>query len=959
MRPLELELAGFTCFRTPTTVDFRELDLFAITGPTGSGKSSLLDAMIYALYGRAPRLRREINQLVSRGLDRMKVRLDFQVGKAVYRVVRSSVLAGGGLKTQTVLEEQSGTDFRSVAGKSGEVEAAITEAIGLDYDSFIRSVVLPQGEFDLFLNGEPRERQKILHHLLKLGIYGDMQRLAHDRGVRQRAAAEAAAARLEELAHATPETLAARQAEVARLSDMLAAHAAREESLARAEEIAQALKALLGEARQAEAGAERLTAAIAKDADELRAIAAAEEKRAGAIAAIEAALRTLAHDEERHLALEKAEGDAEQWRRIAAASNAARTAAAVAAKQKAELAKLEAAAAARAKAAEKARTAQVALRDAARKHAEELGERWGSHARIVEHLGMENALRKARAARVAREEAMVARGTLIARHAAELAQAQDAATVARTEAASAEEALALLRRQHAAHELRTHLVAGEPCPVCEQAIAAPPRGKRGAAVTGITAAERALREHRKRAEEAAARATRLEAEHASEVKRRDELGREADALRTEEAAELKALARYLAPAFPQATPDPDLIRAALTTAEAEVEKNQRALTAAEGAVAAAEREAGQAEREREALARELATLEARRADEERAEAERAAATLAIEDRLRALCGAAADPVAAFLKALDAARAAKREADARVAERAAIETAGARAREQAIAIEAAKHEKEAQRSGHLAAADQARESAAQKRRALARDAEHLDLVLAESATGERELAAVTEAQTALARAHRELAAARAVAERAVAEIATQIEERAALAARAARAAGTARLHFVLDQDLQRDGFPAYLLEEALARLATDANRHLRNFAHPGFSLAVDGQDFAVIDHANADERRSVRTLSGGESFIAALSLAMAFAESLAALAGPNDAAAVLDSLFLDEGFGTLDTENLDAVAGALEALYGRERMVGVITHLPELAQRLPARIVVAKRGNASEVRIDSG
>src|SRR5688572_21687791 len=129
MRPLELELSGFTCFRTSTTVDFRELDLFAITGPTGSGKSSLLDAMIYALYGRAPRLRREINQLVSRGPDRMKVRLDFQVGKAVYRVVRSSVMAGGSLKTQTVLEEQSGTDFRSVAGKSGEVEAAITEAI--------------------------------------------------------------------------------------------------------------------------------------------------------------------------------------------------------------------------------------------------------------------------------------------------------------------------------------------------------------------------------------------------------------------------------------------------------------------------------------------------------------------------------------------------------------------------------------------------------------------------------------------------------------------------------------------------------------------------------------------------------------------------------------------------------------------------------------------------------------
>ncbi len=295
----------------------------------------------------------------------------------------------------------------------------------------------------------------------------------------------------------------------------------------------------------------------------------------------------------------------------------------------------------------------------------------------------------------------------------------------------------------------------------------------------------------------------------------------------------------------------------------------------------------------------------------------------------------------------------------MAERAAIEAAQARGREQAIAIEAAKREKEAQRSGLLTAADQAREAAAAKRRTLARDAEHLDLALPESASGERELGAVTAARAALAQARLAHAAERAVAERTVVEMAAQIEERSGLAARAAQAAGTARLHFVIDQDLQRDGFPAYLLEEALDRLAADANRHLRNFAHPGFSLAVDGQDFAIIDHANADERRSVRTLSGGESFIAALSLAMAFAESLAALAAPSDATAVLDSLFLDEGFGTLDAENLDAVAGALEALYGRERMVGVITHLPELAQRLPARIVVAKRGNASEVRIDSG
>ena len=206
---------------------------------------------------------------------------------------------------------------------------------------------------------------------------------------------------------------------------------------------------------------------------------------------------------------------------------------------------------------------------------------------------------------------------------------------------------------------------------------------------------------------------------------------------------------------------------------------------------------------------------------------------------------------------------------------------------------------------------------------------------------------------------ELARRQALAEARAREIETQIARRAEIDAEKSRAEARVRQHAILDRDLKRDGFPAYLLEEALVRLAADANRQLDNFPNATFSLAVEGQDFTVIDHANADERRSVRTLSGGESFIASLALAMAFAETLAALAGSTNVTATLESLFLDEGFGTLDSENLDSVAGGLEALTGRARMVGVITHIPELAHRLPARIVVAKRGNASEVSVDLG
>jgi exonuclease SbcC len=92
---------------------------------------------------------------------------------------------------------------------------------------------------------------------------------------------------------------------------------------------------------------------------------------------------------------------------------------------------------------------------------------------------------------------------------------------------------------------------------------------------------------------------------------------------------------------------------------------------------------------------------------------------------------------------------------------------------------------------------------------------------------------------------------------------------------------------------------------------------------------------------------VRTLSGGETFLASLALAMALAESLASLSAEGRAGEALESLFLDEGFGTLDPETLDVVVQAIETLQGGRRLIGVITHIAELAQRLPARVEVGR------------
>jgi len=158
---------------------------------------------------------------------------------------------------------------------------------------------------------------------------------------------------------------------------------------------------------------------------------------------------------------------------------------------------------------------------------------------------------------------------------------------------------------------------------------------------------------------------------------------------------------------------------------------------------------------------------------------------------------------------------------------------------------------------------------------------------------------------------------------------------------------------LGQHLGARRFEQWLLNQALAQLVADASIRLRALSSQAYSLQVDDNGaFMVVDHRNADELRSARTLSGGETFLASLSLALSLADHVAQLAaGPS---ARLDALFLDEGFGTLDHDTLDVVAAALEELGSQGRTVGLVTHVRELAERMPVRFEVRRAGETSTV-----
>jgi exonuclease SbcC len=184
------------------------------------------------------------------------------------------------------------------------------------------------------------------------------------------------------------------------------------------------------------------------------------------------------------------------------------------------------------------------------------------------------------------------------------------------------------------------------------------------------------------------------------------------------------------------------------------------------------------------------------------------------------------------------------------------------------------------------------------------------------------------------------------------VAGAIEESAGLRAAADASRTEAAIAESVAHHLRADGFERWILEEALRELVAGATALLRDLSGGAYSLVLDAKSraFAVVDHVNADSVRPARTLSGGETFLASLALALALADQVAASAS----APRLETILLDEGFGTLDADVLDVVAAALEELGAGGRMVGVVTHVRELAERLPVRFELTKVGGAASI-----
>ena len=159
-------------------------------------------------------------------------------------------------------------------------------------------------------------------------------------------------------------------------------------------------------------------------------------------------------------------------------------------------------------------------------------------------------------------------------------------------------------------------------------------------------------------------------------------------------------------------------------------------------------------------------------------------------------------------------------------------------------------------------------------------------------------------------------------------------------------------------LKGNRFVEFLAIRKLKYIAKEATEMLKKVSKGRYFLEIDDNgDFQVVDNFNGGIRRSTKTLSGGETFLVSLSLAISLSTHLQLKGGIH-----LDFFFLDEGFGTLDSALLETVMDSLESLYNQNLKVGLITHVEEIKSRIPRKLIVKPalsgvRGSKIELRMD--
>ncbi|SOE77567.1 exonuclease SbcC [Streptomyces sp. OV198] len=994
MRLHRLDITAFGPFGGTQSVDFDELStagLFLLHGPTGAGKTSVLDAVCYALYGAVPGARQSGQGLTLRSdhaapATRTEITLELTVAGRRLEVTRQPPWArpkkrGTGTTTEKAQSwlreyEASAATWKDLSRSHQEIGEEITQLLGMSREQFCQVVLLPQGDFARFLRADAEARGKLLGRLFDTHRFAEVEkRLAERRRATEAEVREGDAALLADahrmqqaagdIVEVSPPALApgepgladavltwaavARSTARERLTLARTARTAAESAQAAADRVLDDVREVARLQRRFTEARERATRLEERADAHREAQARMERARKAETVAPALDLRDAAEAEHRSAATDEARARLALPDSYAGAG--APGLAAAARKAAEELGGLESARRAERRLGELTRERASLDRqeredEDVRQDAESWLATWEAtraelQARIesaqdattrAEQLAERRDPAQARL-RAARQRDQFARDTDAA-HAQALA-ARERATDARVHWLDLKEQ----RLQGIAAELAAGLVDGEPCAVCGSS-AHPAPARKDAGHVDREAEERALAAYQRADEQA------------TEDERRLGVVREALAAATAEAgdaptAQLAEQAEELELRYAEARAAGSGLHAARERlAQAGLEHERRVAAQQEVALRSAARVSHRDRNDRERVSLEEELMQARGA------ADSVAVRAAQLERQAALLTEAAEAVRV---AEDTAQRLK-DADARLSDaafRAGFDTPQAAA---AALLDNAAHRDLQRRLDAWQLEDGAvRAVLAEADTAAAAERPAADLAAAErdAESAARRLRQTASAQDEATRRCTELDRLSTRAGTSVRRLAPLREEFDRVARLAGLAAGTSA------ENERKMRLESYVLAARLEQVAAAATVRLQRMSSGRYTLVHSddragrgrsGLGLHVVD-AWTGRERDTATLSGGETFFASLALALGLADVVTDEAG----GVRLDTLFIDEGFGSLDDQTLDEVLDVLDSLRERDRSVGIVSHVADLRRRIHAQLEVVKGRTGSVVR----
>lgn len=845
MKPTYLSFCGINSFSERAEIDFEQLlqfGIFGIFGDTGSGKSTILDCIGFALYGNVARSRSgSIADVINYNTDRADVQFEFEIfydgSRRKFRVERE--LKRKNAAQSAKVFERDKDRWVAVADGVRESNALLERIIGLEQKDFEKCIALPQGEFAQFVKSARSDRLKLVSRLFDLESYGDaLIKRAGGKLAEARNALDVTNARLEQYAQITKETVETLAEEVKTL-------AARETALQTSLTSIRKEKELLAEKVRRRVERERVAAEMAKleaRREEMKTLSGELDRLDRAAAAVKAAreakdCRLRAAEREKNLQAAQARVQrAEETERALAAWNAAE-----------------------AEERERVLAERIAAAKARQVTADEL-------ARAKEHF--------AKAERSLAEERTAFRDFSYDEERAKLERAAAALGTEDFVGYLETHAKSLFKGEYAqfASELRDLTekygeIGDDSRPLIEKydALAAGERPDLDA----------------------------LRAQFEARQKERADVERQKLMLE-------KAKGRY------------DLHLENLRRLSADLDETKaRIARLSEGAVPEEEPVSAMEER-----------LAALRAERSRHAKETETARNALAEARTAHARAASDEAAA--------REAMENAAKRLSE--ALAAGNFQSAEEAIALSSKYGDPAAAR----ARVEKFRDDWAATRSKLRElSAEELDSATDEAyrAVAEKLSAAEAEAKTC----SQTLAVRREALTRAEAGL----KEKYALEKERAEKEKRAALYERLRKLLEGNKFMEFAAEEYLQTVAANATRQLLTLTDGRYCLRYD-RGFFVGDNFNGGQTRGVYTLSGGETFLVSLSLALALSAEIC-----RKSLRPIEFFFLDEGFGTLDEHLVDVVMDSLEKLKGEHFSIGIISHVEELKHRIDRKLSVKK------------